>query len=29
MTMEAADLNINLPLSFNQVVEIIRQLTYN
>lgn len=27
--MEAADLNINLPLSFNQVVEIIRQLPYN
>jgi hypothetical protein len=29
MTMEAADLNINLPLSFKQVVEIIRQLPYN
>ena len=29
MTMKAADLNINLPLSFNQVVEIIRQLPYN
>jgi hypothetical protein len=27
--MEAADLNINLPLSFKQVVEIIRQLPYN
>jgi hypothetical protein len=27
--MKAADLNINLPLSFNQVVEIIRQLPYN
>jgi hypothetical protein len=27
--MEAADLNINLPLSFNQVVEIIRQLPYS
>ena len=27
--MEAADLNINLPMSFNQVVEIIRQLPYN
>lgn len=27
--MEAADLNINRPLSFKQVVEIIRQLPYN
>ena len=27
--MEAADLNMNLPLSFKQVVEIIRQLPYN
>jgi hypothetical protein len=27
--MEAVDLNINLPLSFKQVVEIIRQLPYN
>lgn len=27
--MEAADLNLNLPLSFKQVVEIIRQLPYN
>jgi hypothetical protein len=26
--MEAANLNINLPLSFNQVVEIIKQLPY-
>ena len=27
--MEAANLNINLPLSFNQVVGIIKQLPYN
>lgn len=26
--MDTANLNINLPLSFNQVVEIIRQLPY-
>ena len=26
--MEAANLNINLPLSFSHVVEIIRQLPY-
>ena len=29
LTMKVADLNINLPLSFNQVVEIIKQLPYN
>ena len=27
--MEAANLNINLPLTFNQVVELVRQLPYN
>ena len=27
--MEAANLNINLPLNFNQVVDIIKQLPYN
>ncbi|WP_291855209.1 hypothetical protein [Marinilabilia sp.] len=27
--MEAANLNINLPLNFNQVVDLVRQLPYN
>jgi hypothetical protein len=27
--MEAANLNINLPLNFNQIVDIIKQLPYN
>ncbi len=27
--METMDLNINLPLNFNQVIDIIRQLPYN
>ncbi|MBN2167404.1 MAG: hypothetical protein JW717_14105 [Marinilabiliaceae bacterium] len=26
--MEAANLNINLPLNFNQVVDLVRQLPY-
>ncbi len=26
--MEAANLNINLPLNFNKVVELVRQLPY-
>ena len=27
--MEASNLNINLPLNFNQVFELVRQLPYN
>lgn len=27
--MEAVNININLPLNFNQVVEIIKQLPFN
>ncbi len=27
--MESANLNINLPLNFKQVIEIIKQLPYN
>ena len=27
--MEATNLNINVPLNFNQVVDIIKQLPYN
>ncbi len=27
--MKTADLNINLPLNFNEVVDIIKQLPYN
>jgi hypothetical protein len=27
--MEAANLNINLPLNFNQVVDLVRQLPYS
>ncbi len=27
--MKSTDININLPLSFNQVFEIIKQLPYN
>ncbi len=27
--MKSADLNINLPLNFNEVVDIIKQLPYN
>lgn len=27
--MKAADLNINLPLNFNQVVDLVRQLPYS
>ena len=26
--MKAADLNINLPLNFNQIVDLVRQLPY-
>lgn len=26
--MEAANLNINLPLNFNQVIDLVRQLPY-
>lgn len=26
--MEAANLNINLPLTFNQVIDLVRQLPY-
>ena len=26
--MKAADLNINLPLNFNQVVDLVKQLPY-
>jgi hypothetical protein len=27
--MKAANLNINLPLNFNQVVDLVKQLPYN